>query len=139
MSGDRDDGILVIAASVVVTLVTANAAQTQNLAERLRASVFHAPTMLPVEVDSAIRGLERGGRLSSAQAAASRKHAAAFPVELWPWDLLADRAWQMRANLTTYDAGYVALAERLGTTLITGDQRLAASGVARCPIEVVTI
>lgn len=136
-AGANEDEIVVVDASIVVALVSANAALTQQIADRLQTVALHAPSILPVEVDSAIRGLERGGRLSSSQAAECRRYAAHLPIELWPWEALADRAWELRANVTTYDAGYIALAERLGATLITGDQRLAASGVARCPIEVV--
>ncbi|WP_200919484.1 hypothetical protein [Microbacterium sp. Leaf288] len=45
----------------------------------------------------------------------------------------------MHPDLSTYDAGYVALAERLGGTLLTGDRRIASARVAGCPIEVVGI
>ncbi|MDQ4021892.1 MAG: hypothetical protein M3257_09800 [Actinomycetota bacterium] len=46
---------------------------------------------------------------------------------------LQDRVWELRANLTAYDAAYIAAAEALGVTLLTGDQRLAAAPVAAAP------
>ena len=138
-NGPDAPGILVVDASVVVALVAAQAARTATLAGRIGSASLHAPAILPIEVDSALRGLERGGRLSAAQASAARLHAHALPIELWPWELLADRAWALRANLSTSDAGYVALAERLGGTLLTGDRRIASARVAGCPIEVVGI
>jgi len=43
--------------------------------------------------------------------------------ELWPYDLLAARAWELRQNLSIYDAAYVALAETTNLTLVTLDRR----------------
>jgi len=52
--------------------------------------------------------------------------------------VLLDRVWELRANLTTYDAAYVAAAEALGVALLTGDQRLAAAPGRRCAITTPT-
>lgn len=49
---------------------------------------------------------------------------------------LLGRAWELRQNLTIYDGVYVALAERLGTTLVTADNRLGQAPGTRCRIEV---
>jgi predicted nucleic acid-binding protein len=51
---------------------------------------------------------------------------------------LLPRCWELRDNLTVYDAAYVALAERLDTTLLTADARLAGAPGPRCLIEVLT-
>lgn len=51
---------------------------------------------------------------------------------------MIDRVWQLRANLTAYDATYVALAEALGCSLVTCDGRLALAARLRCPITVLT-
>jgi predicted nucleic acid-binding protein len=51
---------------------------------------------------------------------------------------LTDRMWQLRGNLTAYDAAYVAAAELLGCHLVTGDVRLAKSAGPRCEITVVS-
>lgn len=137
--GGDPAGLLVVDASVVVALVASRAAGTAAIAARIGDAHLHAPAILPVEVDSALRGLERGGRLTSEQASVARSHAAGLPIELWPWQVLADRAWELRANVTTYDAGYVALAEHLGATLLTGDRRLASAGGFRCLVELATL
>ena len=50
---------------------------------------------------------------------------------------LLDRMWALRANVSAYDAGYVALAEALDCALITGDARLARAPGPRCAITVV--
>lgn len=115
----------------VVVSMTAEA-----LSARLAGAQLHAPELLPYEIDSAIRGLELGRRLSAAQASDARQRAHGIPVELWPWSLLGARAWELRGNLSSYDAAYVALAERLGAVLVTGDARIAGAPGLRCPVEV---
>lgn len=137
--GGEASALLVVDASVIVAIVASSAAGTAGVAARIGDSALHAPAILPAEVDSALRGLERGRHLSRVHASAARAQAHRLPIELWPWELLADRAWELRENLTTYDAGYVALAERLGATLLTGDARLPTAPGLRCEIEVVTL
>jgi len=53
----------------------------------------------------------------------------------YPFEPFSRRVWELRANLTVYDAWYVALAEWLGTDLLTADERLAASAGPLCPIR----
>jgi len=137
--GDADREPLVLDASVVVALVAANADETAHLAGRVGDAILFAPAILLTEVDSALRGLELGHRLTARQAEVSRWHARRLPLELWPEEALADRAWELRASLTIYDASYVALAERIGAVLLTGDRRIARAGVAQCPIEIVDL
>ncbi|MFB7845144.1 type II toxin-antitoxin system VapC family toxin [Microbacterium sp. NPDC056052] len=122
-----------------MALVAANAGETWWLSERIGDAMLFAPSLLLTEVDSALRGLELGRKLTTQQAAASRWHASRLPIEFWPSEATADRAWELRADLTIYDASYVALGERLGAVLLTGDRRIANAGVARCPIEVVAL
>lgn len=131
--------LLVIDASAVVALVAANAGETRWLSERIGDAMLFAPSLLLTEVDSALRGLELGRKLSTPQAAASRWHARRLPIEFWPGEAIAERAWELRTNLTIYDASHVALSERLGAVLLTGDRRIANAGVARCPVEVVDL
>src|ERR1700760_1462037 len=88
------------------------------------------------EVISALLGLMRGQKISEREADAALSSYRAFPIErqdvlpLWP------RLKSLHANLSAYDAQYVALAEALHTPLITADARIQRSGVARCQVEV---
>jgi predicted nucleic acid-binding protein len=59
-----------------------------------------------------------------------------FPAEYFTWDALADRIWDLRHNLTSADASYVAVAEMASATLITKDRRIAAAPGIRCAVEV---
>lgn len=61
-----------------------------------------------------------------------------MPLRRSPHDLLHDRAWELRENLSFSDALYVALAERLGMPLVTLDRRLAGAPDLRCSVEVLT-
>ena len=128
--------LVVVDASAVVLLVASSHDAGDRLAARLTNAVLHAPHVLPVEVDSALRGLVAGRVLSEGEAMAARQQAGRMPVDLWAWDALAERAWEMRSNLATYDAGYVALAEHIGATLVTADARLARAPCVRCATEV---
>lgn len=58
-----------------------------------------------------------------------------FPLQRYPHDLLLPRVWELRNNLTAYDAVYIALAEALGAPLLTRDQRLAGAAGHRAQIE----
>lgn len=133
---EEDREILVVDASAIGWLLTSGSPATQVFEQRLHGAALVAPAHLPIEVDSLLRSLERGGRITAGEAGAARDVFAGFSIELWEWVTVADRAWELRANLTTYDAGYAALAEQLGAVLITCDARLARASGARCAIEV---
>lgn len=133
----RDGEPVVVDASAIGILLVSRHPAADALASRLRRAHLTAPAHLRVEVDSLLRGLERGGKLSGVEAAAAREVAGSLPIELWDWSLVADRAWELRENLTTYDAGYVALAEQLGAVLVTADSRIGRAPGIRCRIDVI--
>ncbi|MGH9068763.1 MAG: type II toxin-antitoxin system VapC family toxin [Acidimicrobiales bacterium] len=72
------------------------------------------------------------GRISNDSAALAHQELLALPIELFPYGPLAPRIWELRDNLSAYDAWYVALAELLGTDLATLDIRLARAPGPRC-------
>jgi len=129
-------GLVVLDPSAVVAVIASGGELGDRIAARLADATLLAPHLLPTEVDSALRGLERGRRISTAQADAARDLFAQFPIDLWPWYLLADRAWQLRANVTTYDAGYLALVELTNATLVTCNARLQFIPGAAARVEV---
>ncbi|MDQ3114155.1 MAG: type II toxin-antitoxin system VapC family toxin, partial [Actinomycetota bacterium] len=58
-----------------------------------------------------------------------------LPIEFWPFELLAARVWQLRANLSSYDASYVALAELIEAALVTLDRRISRSPGLKCEVR----
>ncbi|MEY3019664.1 MAG: hypothetical protein RLZZ272_648 [Actinomycetota bacterium] len=91
-----------------------------------------APHLLPVEVASVLRRAVLAGDLGEDVAALAHADLDALAVELVPYAAVAERVWQLRGSVTTYDACYVALAERLGTGLATLDRRLVAAPGPTC-------
>jgi predicted nucleic acid-binding protein len=95
-----------------------------------------APALIDLEVASVLRTAQRAGRLLDLRARQAMTDLRAMPLQrTWHRELLA-RIWALRANVTPYDAAYVALAEIFKTTLLTADARLARATGPRCTIEV---
>jgi predicted nucleic acid-binding protein len=95
-----------------------------------------APTLLPYECANVVRRLERDCAISADQAAQAHADLLDLPLELWPYDLLAARVWELRANLSSYDAAYVALAEILAAPLVTLDRRIGRAPAVTCVVDV---
>jgi predicted nucleic acid-binding protein len=93
-----------------------------------------APSLVGFETANIIRRQEAAGRISADQAAQAHADLLDFAIEQWAHELLAARAWQLRRNLSIYDASYVALAELIGATLVTLDQRIGRAPGPRCEI-----
>ena len=83
-----------------------------------------------------IRRYAAHGDIDSARGHLALAVLADFPVRRYPHDFLLPRIWELRNNLTAYDAAYVALAEALDAPLLTRDGRLAAATGHRARIEV---
>lgn len=97
-----------------------------------------APHLIDAEVLSVIQRAERTGRMDGTAAAQAVQDLHSWPGERWAHRPLLARAWELRANVRSYDALYVALAEALGATLVTLDRRLRAAPGLRCSVEVPT-
>lgn len=110
---------------------------------RLRQRLFtadetvHAPHLLDLEVAQVLRRYCLSGELRPARALQALEDLLDFPVTRYPHDLLLPRIWQLRHNLTAYDAAYLALAEALHAPLLTRDKALAASSGHTAKIELV--
>lgn len=126
----------VLDASVAVTALTAPSSAAADLLSGDDA-VFQVPSIFDAEVLSALRGLVRGGKFADAAAAELVADLMVLPVDRWHMSPLLPRMWELRENLTPYDAAYVALAELTAAVLVTGDERITASPGARCDIQVI--
>ena len=83
------------------------------------------PELVLVESSNIIRRLELAGNVTDSVAAVTHRNLVRLDVRLYPFAPFADRIWELRHNLTSYDAWYVAIAEMLDCPLITLDQRLS--------------
>jgi predicted nucleic acid-binding protein len=90
-----------------------------------------APHLALFEAANVLRRHELAHLITADQAAQAHADLLDLPIDLWPYEVLASRAWQLRENLSVYDASYVALAELTDTRLVTLDARIGrAPGVA---------
>lgn len=96
-----------------------------------------APEHWRIEVISTLRGLTRGGVLQPDDAGMAVEWLARVTVQAVDTRPLGARIWQLRDNLSAYDAAYVAAAEAHDHTLVTADARLLRAAVARCPIRLI--
>lgn len=126
--------MIVVDASLVVDLLTTSG--TTALHQRLSAETLIAPEILPVEVASGLRGLNRGGLLSDGRLDQGASDLARLRMELYATLPLVPRMLDLRHNLSAYDAAYVALAEVTGAALLTLDRRLARAAAQHCTVEV---
>jgi predicted nucleic acid-binding protein len=97
-----------------------------------------APSLIDVEVCHVLRRFFLNGELSAQRGREAVEELAEFPLQRFPPTLLVSRMWQLRNNLTAYDATYVALAEALNATLLTCDSKLASATGHRAKIEFMT-
>jgi predicted nucleic acid-binding protein len=126
---------LVCDASALVAVLLDAGQDGTWVAERLAGAELFAPALMPFECANIIRRHELGGLISADQAAQAHADLVDLPVELWPYEVLARRAWELRRNASSYDAAYIALAEAVGAPLVTLDRRLQrALGIA-CTVD----
>ena len=98
---------------------------------------LHAPELLDLEVAQMLRRLVREGALSAFRAEGAIEDLLDLRITRYPHLVLLPRIWQLRHNLSAYDAAYVVLAEKLGATLLTRDAILASAAGHSAIIEVV--
>ena len=127
---------LVVDASVVFSALVDQGADGAWSESLIASDDLFAPQLLPVEVASVLRRAERAGRLSADSASLAFGTLLDLPVTLVEFEMLAERVWELRGNVTSYDAWYVALAEALGAGLATLDERLARAPGPQCTFVV---
>jgi len=98
---------------------------------------LHAPHLADIEVAQALRRYAKDGELDGAAAASALKDLHDLDLQRHAHEPLLDRVWELRQNLSAYDAVYVALAEVLDTLVLTCDGRLARAPGATPHVELV--
>jgi predicted nucleic acid-binding protein len=129
--------IVVDASALLEALLRRSAARAVE--DRLFAprETLHAPHLLDVEVAQVIRRYAAHGDIDGERGRLALADLSDFPLRRYPHAFLLPRIWELRNNLTAYDAAYVALAEALDAPLITRDRRFAAAAWQYAQIELV--
>jgi predicted nucleic acid-binding protein len=127
--------VLVVDASVLAPVVADAGSDGQRFRARLQGETVVGPDLLRVEVTSVLRRAAQTGQLTLEQADTAVGDLLAFPITVFPTAGLLPRVWELRSNLTAYDACYVALAEAVDRPFLTADHRLGHAPGLRCRVE----
>ncbi|MGL5859313.1 MAG: type II toxin-antitoxin system VapC family toxin [Angustibacter sp.] len=122
--------------SAVVALLLDSGPDGQWATDQLSGVRLLAPHLIMFESSNVIRRHEMAGRTSADQAAQAHRDLLDLAIEQWPYELLGPRVWELRANLTGYDASYVAVAELSGAPLVTLDRKISRAPDLRCDVIV---
>ncbi|MGF1598137.1 MAG: type II toxin-antitoxin system VapC family toxin [Acidimicrobiales bacterium] len=125
----------VVDASVVVSALVDSGAVGRWAETILAAGGLSAPELLPYEVANVLRRAEASEEITTEMATLAHRSLDRLRVDLYRYSSLAPRAWELRHNLTIYDAAYVALAERLGSDLVTLDARIGRAPGPLCGVR----
>ncbi len=93
-----------------------------------------APELVLVEASNILRRLELSQQISRVEAPLAHSALLRLDIELFPFTPFAERIWEMRENITCYDAWYVAIAEAFGCQLATLDRKLSRASGPTCEI-----
>ena len=122
----------VIDSSVVVAALVDSGPNGDWAEEILAGGALQAPELVRVEATNILRRLERTKLITTPEANAAQDDLMQLDIELFPFEPFAGRIWELRHNVTSYDAWYVAIAEALNLPLATLDQRLPKSNGVAC-------
>ncbi len=129
---------VVLDASVVVSALVDDGPAGRWSEQWLLSGALAAPHLMPVEAANILRRAALRGDITADTASHAHADLQDLRVELFPYDVVAARAWQLRDNLTLYDACYVALLELLDADLVTLDARFARASGPRCGFRLYT-
>jgi len=122
---------IVVDSSVLVAALADSGPNGVWAEEVLSHGSLHAPELARVEATNILRRLELAKQLTTAEANAAHEDLMQLDLELFSFEPFAERIWELRYSVTSYDAWYVAMAEALRLPLVTLDGRLSrAKGVA---------
>ena len=130
--------MIVVDASALLEVLL-NTSAGSRVARRLftQNETLHTPHLLDLEIAQVLRRYARTGELNPTRGLQALEDLADFPLTRYPHDLLLPRIWELRHNITAYDAAYVALAEALAAPLLTRDAAFASAPGHHAQIELI--
>ena len=129
--------MIVLDASVLANIVGDDSHIGDAARARLgNAGQAAAPDLIDVETVAVLRKRWIARDISDRRFKAAVDDLLALPIVRYPCGPLVRRAYELRANVTAYDATYIALAEALGWTLVTADTRLTRAPTITCEVEI---
>lgn len=123
---------VVVDSSVLVAALVDSSARGAWAEEILSARDVYAPELARVEATNILRRLERAEQITTAEANAAQDDLMQLNLQLFAFDPFAERVWELRHNVTSYDAWYVAVAEALKMPLATLDENLCKAKGPAC-------
>lgn len=123
---------VVIDASALVAALVDSGSEGEWAAEVTASGPLLAPELVLVETANTLRRLEASGAITRLEATSAFRDVLRLELELLPFAPFAERVWELRANLTSYDAWYVAVAEAFECPLATLDRRLSKAAGPTC-------
>ena len=131
--------MIVVDASAILELLL-NTAAASEVAERVFApgQTLHAPHLLDIEVAQVLRRYSRARVLNAERSHEALRDFLDLPLNRYPHELFLSRIWELRHNLTAYDAAYIALSEALDAPLVTCDRRMASASGHNADIDFIT-
>lgn len=130
--------MIVVDASVLVNVVGDDGTAGNRAREVLRDQELSVPDLVDVEVVSVLRRRWLGKTMTARRFATAVDDLVAIPADRYPVLPFMPRAYELRANVSAYDATYIALAEQLDCALVTADRRLASAPGPRCAITLLS-
>ena len=131
--------MIVLDASVLANAIGDDGPDGDRARAELRAAAgLAAPDLVDIETTAVLRKRWLVGGISDQRFAAAIDDLEDLELDRYPALPLMRRAYELRANVTAYDASYIALAELLDCQLLTGDRRLAGASGTRCSIRLLT-
>lgn len=124
--------MIVLDASAAVALLVDSGPNGAQVGKTVLQHEIAYPSLLPYEVASALRRLAASETITPQLAVRSLHDAALLRGQAFEFAELAARVWELRHNISTYDASYIALAELLEVPLLTLDGRLRSAPGVRC-------
>ena len=130
--------VIVVDASVLAVALSDDGPDGDASRAALAGDTLVAPELIDLEVLSVLRRQVQSGHVAVPRAELALSDLAELPMRRAPHRPLLQRCWELRQAVTVYDAAYIALAEALGSVLITADARLSRAPGIRCAVAPVS-